>query len=72
MVIEPSPGEWPPFGRFGFKRDGREAVVEILKVNDDELGLKVHGQFFRGLRKSEFLKIFRGSPEAERFPSLGL
>jgi hypothetical protein len=72
MFIEPSPGEWPPFGRFGFKRDGREAVVEILKVNDDELGLKVHGQFFRGLRKSKFLKIFRDSPEAERFPSLGL
>jgi hypothetical protein len=72
MFIEPSPGEWPPFARFGFKLDGRETVVEILKVSDDELGLKVNYQYFRGLRKDKFLNIFSDSPEDQRFPSLGL
>jgi hypothetical protein len=72
MVIEPNPGMWTPFARFGFKLEGRETVVEILKVNDKELGLKVNGQVFRGLRTSEFLAIFRDSPEAERYPSLGM
>ena len=59
MVVEPNPKKWPAFGRLDFKLDGRATEAPVVKISDDELGVQIDNQVFRGLNKSEFLAIFR-------------
>ena len=59
MIAEPNPDKWPAFGKLEFKLDGRAAEAPILRISDDELGLQVDNQVFRGLSKSELLTFFR-------------
>jgi|GEM_PF-1653729 len=59
MVLETNPDTWPLFGKFGFKLDGCATEVTILEISDQELGVQVGDQIFRGLDKSAVLRLFR-------------
>jgi hypothetical protein len=59
MIAEPSPDKWPAFGKLEFKLDGRAAEAPILRISDDELGVQLDNQVFRGLSKGKLLTFFR-------------